>query len=102
MKCALCHRTFAICEVTYEVEDRDGAPAEICEDCDASMPPQLRPSEGFVSALLASVNGRHMQQVPGSASQWFAWPNVCPRDVPAKERRSGPRSSRFDNLETIQ
>lgn len=36
--------------------------------------------------------------VPGSASMWTYWRCVKPRDVLARERRSEPRSSRFDNL----
>jgi len=31
--------------------------------------------------------------------QWTRWPNVKPREVPATERRQGPRASRFNDLE---
>jgi hypothetical protein len=53
-RCCHCRRTLGICEVTYLVEHEDGAD-EWCEDCDAELPPQLRPSLGYVPALLRSV-----------------------------------------------
>lgn len=56
MKCALCHRQLAACEVTYPIEGRDEAQGEVCADCDASLPYQLRPSVGYVPALLASID----------------------------------------------
>jgi hypothetical protein len=34
----------------------------------------------------------------GGAVRWTFWRCVKPREVPAKERRSEPRASRFDNL----
>lgn len=36
--------------------------------------------------------------IPGSASEWTRWNNVKPREVPAREKRQGPRDSRFENL----
>lgn len=57
-RCAMCRRTLGACEVTLEIEGRDGEPAELCEGCDADMPEQLRPSLGYVPALLASVEPR--------------------------------------------
>lgn len=52
--CAGCRRTLGICEVTYLVEHEDGTD-EWCEGCDAGLPETLRPSLGFVPALLRSV-----------------------------------------------
>lgn len=36
--------------------------------------------------------------IPGIASQAYHWPQVVPREVPAREQRRGPRSSRFADL----
>lgn len=55
MKCVLCRRQLAACEVTYPIEGRDETQGEVCADCDAGLPFQLRPSVGFLSALLASI-----------------------------------------------
>jgi hypothetical protein len=30
--------------------------------------------------------------------RWTRWPNVKPREVPAREQRHGPRASRFNDL----
>ena len=48
--CIECRRPFGICEVTLETPD-----GELCEDCDESYQPSLRPSLGFVPSLLRSV-----------------------------------------------
>jgi hypothetical protein len=49
--CIECRRPLSLFDLTYETED-----GELCEDCDGSYPPQLRPSLGYVPALLASIN----------------------------------------------
>lgn len=36
--------------------------------------------------------------VPRCAAKAYHWPQVLPRAVPAREQRSGPRSSRFADL----
>ena len=55
-RCCHCRRPLGICEVTYLVPHEDGTEDEWCEDCDASLPPQLRPSVGYVPALLRSID----------------------------------------------
>lgn len=37
-------------------------------------------------------------RLQGCASAAYHWPQVLPRAVPAREQRSGPRSSRFAGL----
>lgn len=54
-RCAMCRRPFGASEVVYDCEGRDGEEGAICEECDASFAPALRPSLGFVPALLASL-----------------------------------------------
>lgn len=49
--CIECRRPFGLLELTHETPD-----GELCEDCDASYPPTLRPSLGYVPALLRSVD----------------------------------------------
>lgn len=65
-RCAMCRRPFGLLELTLDCEGRDGEPAEICEECDAGLPLQLRPSAGYVTALLASLPGapRGSYEVP--------------------------------------
>lgn len=54
--CCHCRRPLGICEPTYLVSQADGSEDEWCEDCDASLPRTLRPSEGYVPALLATIS----------------------------------------------
>lgn len=56
MKCCHCKRTLSLTEPTYLVMRDDGGEDEWCEDCDASLPLQLRPSLGYMPALMASIN----------------------------------------------
>lgn len=55
-RCCHCRRPLGLCEVTYLVLREDGGEDEWCEDCDASLPLQLRPSVGYVPALLRSIH----------------------------------------------
>lgn len=54
-KCCHCHRSLSLLEVTYEVPREDGGADEWCEECDAGLPEQLRPSLDYVPSLLRSV-----------------------------------------------
>lgn len=51
-RCIQCRRPFSLLEVTYMVDAADETAGELCEDCDASFPEQLRPSLGGAVAFL--------------------------------------------------
>lgn len=57
-RCIECRRPLALCEPTLETPD-----GELCEDCDASYPPQLRPSLGYVPSLLRAVQRGDVSEV---------------------------------------
>ena len=56
MRCLECKEELALSDHGCPVEDRDGQEAVICSACDQSYPPQLRPSLGYVPALMRSIN----------------------------------------------
>lgn len=64
-RCCHCRRPLGICEVTYLVSQPDGTEDEWCEDCDAALPRTLRPSLGYLPALLRSINAGETSP-PGS------------------------------------
>ena len=51
-RCIQCREPFAICAVTYMVDAADETAGELCEQCDATYPEQLRPSLGGAVAFL--------------------------------------------------
>lgn len=55
-RCCSCRRPLSLLEVTYGVMRDDGGEDEWCEECDASLPYTMRPSVGYVPALLRSIN----------------------------------------------
>jgi hypothetical protein len=59
----------------------------------------LPPSHVHLEHITASGNGSLRALPHVSPVQWTRWPNVKPREVPATERRQGPRASRFNDLE---
>lgn len=56
MRCLECKEEMALSDHGWQVLDRDDCACLICTPCDATYPPQLRPSLGFVPALMRSIN----------------------------------------------
>jgi hypothetical protein len=104
-RCCHCRRPFEIGEITYLVPQDDGTGDEWCEDCDADLPPQLRPSLGFVPALLRSVRGdaahtAGIAKVLPDERGAYIWQQVPWRtDGQQRRRADGPRVSRFGDIE---
>ena len=70
MRCAHCRpsREIGPLEETFAVLREDGGEDIWCAECDADLPRTLRPSLGFVPALLRSINnGEGSELVRGSA-----------------------------------
>ena len=59
MRCIQCRRPFSLLEVTVQVDAHDDESAELCEQCDATYPEQLRPSLGGAVAFLRRADGEN-------------------------------------------
>jgi len=102
-------------ETTHEMVWDMGDTAHMAGEGRKPLPPSHVHREHITASVDGSLRGiPHVSECRGSCGQkppcsncadvripvqWTRWPNVKPREVPATERRQGPRVSRFNDLE---